>query len=644
MIFFFQLILFIILVYVIFYAPGRYLLKQAKFSYPQSVTMLLSFGLGITVFLITSYLFAWVKLDFMACILAGSLTLIDRGRSFLELTSQSKNLKNHKFEAILLASGIIGMCYLTWLSGIEKGGEYYFYGVNAVDSLYHLALIGNLTHSFPPEHFGLSGIPLRGYHFFYDFLIALFAKYFHFQIVDLYLRFFPLLLSFLFGLSFLALSYFLKWRKSVTIGVIFVVFFLSNFEYFINYFVHSELLVHIPEGLTQILDPSVPFSIMLFICGYILFSTKNKTFIQIAITALIIGILPMVKVYTAFLFFAGLGLALLWNIYKKNYKKHVVLMGLSAIISAVVYLPVNFGAGNFIFAPFLYWRHLMEGSHVFQNLHFPMQYLIFEQHANFPRMAFILAIIGVIFFILTLGWRIPVGIVYLYTLRRKRISIKEGHIFWSGVFLTGLLIPILFIQSSSVFNIVQFYWIILSLSLPFFVMQLHEVTSKYSKRTIGIIWSVIILSCLPSHLVLFKEYSAHPTIISKDVVTLTKSISARVPLDQSLLILSKKDSYQVPLFSSLTSRSVYLETEGIDFSSLQNVIYDRQQIIDRISIMAERCNESTKEKDTEVLKKLILSTNSHYVVTPSTFPCLQNNSSFRILSNNSGQQLVQILR
>jgi len=165
-------------------------------------------------------------------------------------------------------------------------------------------------------------------------------------------------------------------------------------------------------------------------------------------------------------------------------------------------------------------------------------------------------------------------------------------------------------------------------------MQLHEVTSKYSKRTIGIIWSVIILSCLPSHLVLFKEYSAHPTIISKDVVTLTKSIS----------VLSKKDSYQVPLFSSLTSRSVYLETEGIDFSSLQNVIYDRQQIIDRISIMAERCNESTKEKDTEVLKKLILSTNSHYVVTPSTFPCLQNNSSFRILSNNSGQQLVQILR
>ena len=259
-------------------------------------------------------------------------------------------------------------------------------------------------------------------------------------------------------------------------------------------------------------------------------------------------------------------------------------------------------------------------------------------------MAFILAIIGGIFFIVTLGWRIPVGLFYLYTLRGKRISIKEENIFWGGVFLTGLLIPILFIQSSSVFNIVQFYWIVLTLSLPFFVMQLHSITARHNKKLLTTIWFFIILSSLPSLLLLYKDYSTQPTIIDKNTITLTKSITSHVPQDQSLVVLSKEDTIKTPLLSALTGRSIYLEDEGIDFPSTQNVIYDRQQIIDRILTMAEHCNQSTKEKDTQQLKKLILLTNSDYFVTPSTFSCLQNNTSFKILSTNNGQQLIQVLR
>ncbi len=643
MIFLFELLFFIVLVLLFLYAPGRYLLRIARFSYSPSITLLLSFGVGIAGFLFTAYLLAWVKLEFVAFIIAGALTVLDRGRSLLELTQHRQKLSKYKIEIILLVFGMSGMCYLTSRSGIEIDGQVYFYGVNAVDSIYHLALIGNLTHSFPPEHFGLSGVPLRGYHFFYDFLLALFATYFHFQITDLYLRLFPLLVSFLFGLSFLSLSIYCKWKKGVTRGIIFSVFFLSNFEFFLNYFVQSELLAHIPEGLTQILDPSVPLSIALFICGYILFSTKKKTIDQAALTALVVGVLPMIKVYTGVLFFAGLSINLLMALYKKAIRQNIVVFVLAGIVAGIVYLPINFGVGGFIFAPFLYLRHLMEGSQFFQNLHFPIQYLVFEEHSNFLRMGIILAIICGVFFIETLGWRLPVFLISLLSWRYRRNIFRGENIFWFGVFLAGIIIPILFIQSSSVFNIVQFYWLVVTLSLPFFVLELHTLTRDYRKEVIIIVWSIFTLSSLPALVQLFNEYSTNPTSISKDVVTLSKSITRNVPQDKAVLILSERDSNNTPLLPALTARSVYLGGEGIDFPGIEKIIYSREQKIDRILEVLKSCNNSTKQKYIPRMLELISSTQTNYMLVSDTYPCLQETLHFKTITKIDGLKLIQKL-
>lgn len=640
MIFLFELLFFIVLVLIFLYAPGRYLLRIAKFSYSPGITLLLSFGIGITGFLFTAYLFAWVKLEFVAFLIAGFLAVLDRGKSFLELTQNVKKLRKYKIEMLLLVLGMGGMCYLTWRSGVELGGQYYFYDINSVDSVYHLALIGNLSHSFPPEHFGISGISLRGYHFFYDFLLALFTKYFHFSAADLYLRFFPILVSFLFGLSFISLSTFFKWKRAVTRGIIFSVFFLGNFEFYLNYFVHSELLAHIPEGLTQILDPSVPLSVALFISGYILVSTKKKTNVQSILTALVIGVMPMVKVYTGILFFAGLGIALLWALYKKQYKEQLTVLLCASLIAAVVYLPVNAGAGSFVFAPFLYWRHLMEGSAFFQNIHFPVQYQIFEQHANYIRMAFLIAVVGGVFFIETLGWRLPISILYLLRRKNKKIKLSFTYVFWGSVFIIGTIIPILFIQSSSVFNIVQFYWLVIIFSMPFFVFQLDEVLKVKSMRTRIIVWSVIIISCLPYLFSLFKSYSTNPIRIDTDTTSTVKKIRTSLPATESLLILGQKNYTDVPLISALTSHSVYLEKEGIDFASLQKTIYDREQKIDRILALAENCNSLEKKND---LESLIKSTGSKYIVTFEKYPCFQQEQSYKVIYKVNNQQVIEVL-
>jgi hypothetical protein len=40
------------------------------------------------------------------------------------------------------------------------------------DDMAHLGYISELKHAFPPQHPGFAGIPLRGYHFFADFVTA----------------------------------------------------------------------------------------------------------------------------------------------------------------------------------------------------------------------------------------------------------------------------------------------------------------------------------------------------------------------------------------------------------------------------------------------------------------------------------------
>jgi len=215
------------------------------------------------------------------------------------------------------------MTYTTWNSGAYKSGEVLFYGVNGQDSVYHLALIGSLISNFPPFHPGLAGVPLKGYNFFYDFLISNFAQFYRFNPLDLFFRFFPLFIAFLLGFSSLALAKFLKFGKITTLFLIFLMYFIQSFDFFVGYLYKFLNYNYSSAGITQsfanAIDPSIVISASFTLIGFILLFSKGKKW-SFLLPVLVIGVIPQIKVYSGIVFYLGLTAVTLWELVRnKNF-------------------------------------------------------------------------------------------------------------------------------------------------------------------------------------------------------------------------------------------------------------------------------------------------------------------------------------
>jgi hypothetical protein len=181
------LLLFIPLFLITFYIPGRYILRISNVYAKDAVSHItLSLGLGIAIFLFTIYSLSWVHLVsfyylFIAyCLLREGLSVLDNIQQYSwKKLSFNKNI-------LLIFLGSIITTALVWSSGLMTSHGMELYGVNAIDGIVHMSLINQFIDQFPAMTPYLSGIPFRGYHFFYDFMIANFAILFPFFLFQIY--------------------------------------------------------------------------------------------------------------------------------------------------------------------------------------------------------------------------------------------------------------------------------------------------------------------------------------------------------------------------------------------------------------------------------------------------------------------------
>jgi hypothetical protein len=176
------------------YLPGRWFLRLSGYKFNSFViTFSSSLVVGMAAFLFTTYLLAWIKLDYLYNLVLIPVAIFELKPSYSEFKTKLKIKDFISWQGSLIAFGSILMSYITWRSGSYQNGNILFYGVNGGDSVYHLALINSLIANFPPYHPGLAGVLLRGYNFFYDFIIAEFVKFYNLNILDLFFRVFPYL-------------------------------------------------------------------------------------------------------------------------------------------------------------------------------------------------------------------------------------------------------------------------------------------------------------------------------------------------------------------------------------------------------------------------------------------------------------------
>lgn len=624
---FFEIILFIFVLFFVIYLPGIYLLRLSRFSIEDKLISLpLALCVGMTCFILGTY-----GLSFAGVAYLYHIFLVPIWFKELKIIYQSYKKKRKKsLDPYLLGILFIGsfwMSFLMWNSGQKVNGELHFYGVNAVDAIWHLSLIGNLSSHIPPTHPGLAGEVLKGYNFFYDLFLAQLHVFYSFSPMDLFFRLMPFFLSFLYGLSGFALASFLKLKRLTQYIFVFLLYFGFGFEQWVSLIFNVFFNPGIVHTAANIVDPSVILSITFLFCIVILFlSAKTKT--QLLFAALLLGILPMIKIYTAVMCFAGIGIIALIHLAKRDFKYILTLFGAS-VLAAVLYLPINFGAGSLIFAPFLLYRHFMEGAKFFTEYQWALKYQTYTVDNNYIRIIQLYVIALAFFFIPSLGVRL-MSLTLLPKLFKKEFY-TDAHIFFIVSIVTGFIIPTLFIQSIAVFVVLQFLWIAFILLLLPTAISLTKGIDLKNKLKVVLLVIILFVFAIPDIVHLYHHYTTEPYKVAKDFTITLNRINKITPVNDSLLVVNAvttkefpdgKLVYATPIVSAVTLRNVYYEPEVLEFYKLEKLQSERSKNVLEVHKALNSCDNSMiKEK----VKKIQQEEKSvKYLLTLRKYDCIQD--------------------
>ncbi|HUD05223.1 MAG TPA: hypothetical protein VMR59_04540 [Patescibacteria group bacterium] len=641
-------IFFFTLVSLIIYLPGRLLLRISGYKFASFlVTFSSSLIVGLAAFLFSTYILSWIKIPFAYNLIIPLALLFELKNSYSEFKNNVKVTKFLTPETLVLLLGTIAMTYTTWNSGAYKSGEVLFYGVNGQDSVYHLALIGSLISNFPPFHPGLAGVPLKGYNFFYDFLISNFAQFYRFNPLDLFFRFFPLFIAFLLGFSSLALAKFLKFGKITTLFLIFLMYFIQSFDFFVGYLYKFLNYNYSSAGITQsfanALDPSIVISASFTLIGFILLFSKGKKW-SFLLPVLVIGVIPQIKIYAGITFYFGLAMVALWELYKSRSTYCLKILIFSGALSALVYLPVNYGAGGLMFAPFLIYKNFIDSAWIFVHWHWNVNFPLYIESRNYIHIAFFY-LVAIAFFILTsLGTRI------LIILDIKKIFSKNFYtsqnIFWIASIAAAFLIPSLFVQSVSTFSIIQFFWVGYMLLVIPTAVVLGERLERVNKIILVTTFLILVFLFLPDTVKIIETYSGASGGIGADIVKQSNVIS-KIPQNQGIIVVNRilvkgryQDSFGNPIFSALSGHSIYYEYELTGFGGLNKIVDARKDDVDKIVSNMINCSNpiAAEQNIIDVMKK----SNNQYLLIMQENECTQRFNKLQIVNREGTSVLYKI--
>ncbi|HUD09760.1 MAG TPA: hypothetical protein VMR77_03090 [Patescibacteria group bacterium] len=641
-------ILFLVLVFLVVYLPGRLLLRLSGYKFASFlITISSSLVIGLAVFLFGAYLLSWIKIPFTYNLIIPIALLLEFKNSYAEF---KRNIKIRNFftpEALLIVLGSTLMAYTTWNSGTYKNGEMLLYGVNGGDSVYHLALIGSLISNFPPFHPGLAGVLLRGYNFFYDFLISNFAQFYHFNPLDLFFRYFSFLISLILGFSSLSLAKFLKWKKITVLLFIFLMYFVQSFDFFAYYLYRIFNYYYNSAGITQslgnALDPSIVISASFIFIGFVLLFSKGNKW-SFLLPVLVIGVIPQIKIYAGIIFYLGLAAVALWELCRERDTHYSKILILSGVISALVYLPLNYGAGGLMFAPLVIYKNFIDSAWIFNNWHWNVNFPIYVQAHNYIHIAFFYAVAIAVFLITSLGIRVVVLLGIKKVFNKKFYS--PQNIFWSVGISGSLLIPSFFIQSISEFSIIQFFWVGYIILLVPTAAILGEKLEKRNKIILTGVFLFLIVLFLPDTLRIINTYSGSPGRISSDIVSKANIIS-NIPQNEGVIVADRfmiKDKYQdvlaSPIVSALSGHAIYYEHELTEFQGIDKITNPRKDNVDKIYQNMVNCsNPITAEQN---IINIMRKTNNKYLLILEKNSCTSKFSKLKIVNDEGTSVLYKI--
>ncbi len=471
---FIKLLFFLPLTVFVLFLPGMFLLgKRGSQLKPEEKT-LLSFVLGMVFFTSLAVLLGVLKLRFLSLpSVAGIDFLLLRKNSLKNVFSPLLSLTKNKILIGLVVLGILVQGMISFPSGFRYPGGYFFWSAQGHDGLWHVALMQEVAQHFPPNNPLYANQPLQNYHYASGIFMGEFYRLFPFLgSLDLYFRFFPVLLSFLLSLSVFCLAK-RRWGQTAGYWAIFFTFACGSFGYLFSILNHqfplsgettfwasqgNTILGNPPHALGIILLTTILFLLLLWLM------TKEKFWLFL-IAFLGYG-LAIVKISSGVVAIFALGVTGLYLFWRER--------RIGLLVSAIFLAASNFGllklisptASSFlIFEPLWFTRTMMVSR--LGNVDWELRrqhYLWKNTWHSWLRVIQLEAEAIAIFIIGNSGARVigfwelikKIGWGFL-----KKINGFDIFVVSSMVFSVGFVL--LFVQRGIIYNLIQFMQIYLHL-------------------------------------------------------------------------------------------------------------------------------------------------------------------------------------
>lgn len=587
----FNLIIFLIISFFIFYALGFLIIQKSRMKLEKAEIIALSMSLGIVSFVLLAGLLGVLQIRFLMIPVLFILSLFTIIKFKFALFSPWGIFLKDKILACLIFLGILIQGFINFPSGFLYKEGLYFWSSQGHDGIWHVLLMEEIKKNFPPQNPIFAGEPLYNYHYLVDILMGEFYRIFpNFTSLDLYFRFFPIIFSFLIGISVFA--FVSRWKNNIKIGywAIFFTYFTGSFGYIIKFIKDGsifggETAFWASQINTIIGNPPHAIAISLltsfFLSFYLYLQERNKYWFIISFV--LASVLAGFKVSAGVVLLIGLGFsAMIDLIFNRRFSTIIlcILLGISNFITIKI---MTKGAEGFLmFLPWWFIRTMVVAKLDWMDLEFRRQHYLAQGtlKANLRVIqleleAFLIFLIG------NMGMRI----LGFYEIGREvftqRLSILKNQfeVLLLIAMLTGFIIPLLFVQRGIIYNNIQFMQYFLLISGFYTAIATYRIINSIKNKLIIFVFMIILICLsLPTVIGNLVEFYGKPPlskITKEELIALnylkknssSKDVILTAPFNKYLY--TKYESQPFPIYAwystgyipALSSRYTYLTSE-----------------------------------------------------------------------------------
>ena len=588
-------LLFIAVSIIVLYIPGFSIIARVRRQLADQEIITLSFALGITLFIAVSFTLALLNLRYLSLLAVLLVNLILVSKYKLEVFASWKIFLRHKILLVLILLGILTQGFINFPSGYLYKEGLYFWSSQGHDGLWHIASMEAIKESIPPQNPAFAGEPLYNYHYLVDILMGEFLRIFpFFSSLDLYFRFFPVIFSLLIGISVFA--FVSRWQNNKIIGywAVFFTYFVGSFGYIVTFLRNGnifggETVFWAAQQNTLIGNPPHAIShglLAAFFLSFLIYLKDRK--ITWFITSFLIGsMISGFKVSGGFVMLVGLGSACLVDFINRRKFLSLLLPFLLGLSNLLIFKWMTSNGSSFLmFLPWWFVRTMVVDKLGWVDLELRRQHYLSKGTWNATlRVIELEAIAFGIFVVGNLGMRIS-GIIELLRrfIKNKGKFLKEPiEVMLIVTMLTGLIMPLLFVQRGLIYNNIQFMQYFLFVFGFFGAISTYRIL-MFLKNTLArlVIMGLIIILAIPTvvgNLVEFYGPNTVPLskISNQEIVALKylkdnstdNSIVLTVPFNPHLKDKFKYQPwpiyawYDTSYVTALSGRYSYLASEHV---------------------------------------------------------------------------------